>query len=473
MSDDSRSTHLTLCEAADAIARGELSSRELTQACVDRAHALQPQLNGFISLQAEQALEQAARADATRPRSQVDGKLHGIPLAHKDMYYRAGHISTCGSKILREHRPEHSSTALIRLEAAGALNLGGLNMAEFAMGPTGHNVHYGACHNPWNPAHISGGSSSGSGSSVAARIVFGALGSDTGGSIRLPAAACGLVGVKPTQTRVSRYGAMGLSHSLDNVGPLARNARDCARLLGAIAGHDPNDPTSARRRVPDYEGTTLEPDVRGLCIGVPAAYYRDTVTGEIAALLDASLQALEGLGARVVEVELPDQAQLTDLANVLQGSEAASLHRHWLQTRPGDYGPQVKARLEYGFAFGAVQYLQALNLRSHIAREFVEMAFGRCDVLHVPGIPQLLPTIEATDVGDAPGFAELLSGISRCTRPFSYLGLPALSMPVGFSADGLPVACQLAGRPFDEARLFEVAAAYETVTDWTRRAPDI
>lgn len=473
MSADAHPTHLTLCEATEAIARGELSSRELTQACVDRASALQPQLNTFISLQAERALEQAANADEAQAHKRPLARLHGIPLAHKDMYYRAGHVSTCGSKILREHRPTHTATALERLQGAGALHLGGLNMAEFAMGPTGHNAHYGACHNPWNTAHITGGSSSGSGSSVAARIVFGALGSDTGGSIRLPSAACALVGMKGTQTRVSRYGAMGLSHSLDNVGPLARNARDCARLFGIIAGHDPNDPTSARREVPDYEQRTLEPDVKGLRIGVPTAYYRDTVASEIEKMLDASLRTLQDLGAQVMEIDLPDQAQLTDLANVLQGAEAASLHQHWLRTRPGDYGPQVRARLEYGFAFGAVQYLHALNLRSHVTTEFLAAAFSRCDVLHVPGIPGHLPTIEQTDVGDAPQFPELLGGISRCTRPFNYLGLPALSMPVGFSTNGLPVGCQLVGRPFDEARLFEVAAAYETATDWTRHAPDI
>ena len=212
------------------------------------------------------------------------------------MYYRKGIVCTCGSKIRREFVPDRTATVLERLTAAGALNLGGLNMAEFAVGPTGHNVHWGDCHNPWNPAHITGGSSSGSGSAVAGRLVFGALGSDTGGSVRLPATMCGLVGIKPTQTRVSRYGIMGLSFSLDNVGPLTRTARDCARVLGVIAGHDPKDPTSSAMPVPDYEAE-LDDGVSGLRVGVPDNYYYDGADDEVRALMQASLEQLEELGS--------------------------------------------------------------------------------------------------------------------------------------------------------------------------------
>ena len=255
---------LSLCEAAERIRSRELSSREVTAACVERIEHHAGDLNCFIRFDAEEAFAQADAADRALAAGEPAGPLHGVPLAHKDMFYRAGVVCTCGSKIRRDFVPDRTATVLARLDAAGALDIGGLNLSEFAHGPTGHNAHFGACRNPWNLAHISGGSSSGSGSSVAARLVFGALGSDTGGSVRLPAAANGLVGIKPTQTRVSRHAMMGLSFSLDNAGPLTRTVRDAARLLGVIAGHDPEDATSSAMPVPDYEAAALAPDVRGL-----------------------------------------------------------------------------------------------------------------------------------------------------------------------------------------------------------------
>ena len=416
-------------------------------------------------------MEQARRADDAMAAGRAPGPLHGVPLAHKDMYYRAGVVTTCGSKVRRDFRPDCTSTALDRLHAAGALNLGGLNMAEFAFGPTGHNVHYGACRNPWHTDHISGGSSSGSGSATAARLVFGALGSDTGGSVRLPAAACGLVGMKPTQTRVSRYGIMGLSFSLDNVGPLTRTVRDNARLLGVVAGHDPNDPTSSRQPVPDYEAATVDAQIRGLKIGVPSNHYYDTTSAEVRALLQSSLTVFEDLGAELVEVAIPDHEHLSDLANVIQGSEAATLHHAWLQERPGDYGAQVRARIEAGMAFPATHYLRALQVRPEIIERFVTAVFSRCDVLHTPVLPSAVPTIAETDVQARPGFGRVLADLTHCTRPINYLGLPGLTVPAGFSANGLPVAFQLVGRPFAEAGLYRTAAAYEATTEWNRRVP--
>ena len=250
-------THMSLVDVAAAIANGETTSRAVTEACIARIERVAPKLNCFISFNPEGALDAADAADAQLAAGKPIGSLHGVPLAHKDMYYREGVVTTCGSKIRSDFRPDHTATALTRLSAQGALHLGGLNMSEFATGPTGHNTHYGAARNPWNPDYVTCGSSSGSGSATGGRLVFGALGSDTGGSIRLPATACGLVGIKPTQTRVSRYGAMGLSFSLDNVGPLTRTVRDCARMLGIIAGHDPLDPTSSRHPVADYEAATI------------------------------------------------------------------------------------------------------------------------------------------------------------------------------------------------------------------------
>src|ERR1051325_9325845 len=238
-------TDLSLVEVAEAMRARKLSSREVTKAALARAHAVQPKLNAFITIDDLGALASAAAADSVLARGDAVGPLHGLPLAHKDMFFRPGRISGCGSAILREVPADRTATVLNRLDAAGALDIARLNMAEFAFGPTGHNVHYGDCCNPWDPSRITGGSSSGSGASVAAGAVWGALGSDTGGSVRLPAAICGVVGIKPTQTRVSRYGAMGLSFSLDTIGPLARTVRDAARLLAVIAGPDHRDPTSA------------------------------------------------------------------------------------------------------------------------------------------------------------------------------------------------------------------------------------
>jgi aspartyl-tRNA(Asn)/glutamyl-tRNA(Gln) amidotransferase subunit A len=461
-------TAWTLVEAAAAIKAGRISARELTAACLERVERLQPSLNAFIRIEAERALAMADACDAARDKS---APLHGVPLAHKDMFYRAGRPCTCGSKIRADFVPSVTATVMARLDAAGAVNLGGLNMSEFAFGPTGHNVHYGPARNPWNTEHVTGGSSAGSGSAVAGRLAFGAMGSDTGGSVRLPAGICGLVGLKPTTTRVSRFGSMGLSFTLDCLGPLARNARDCARLTAAIAGADPRDATCSDAPVDDYEAATVNPDLAGLRIGVARNYYADDLHAEVATAHAACVAALQRLGARVVEVGVPAHDRLTDLQNIVSGAEGAALHATWLKERPQDYGPQVRARIELGLGVPAVSYLQALQLRPRLLAQVVEAVFTSCDVLVVPTLPIPVPTIAETDMGAGQGFAQMIAGMTRLTRPLNVLGLPGLSMPIGFDGRGLPIGAQLVGRPFAEATLFRVAAAYETATDWTRRAP--
>ncbi len=463
----------SLTEAADAVASGRISSRELTEACLARIAAWQPVLNCFIHVEPELALAMADAADAARARGEELGQLHGVPLAHKDMFYRAGVLSTCGSKIRRDFRPDHTATVMERMDAAGALYLGGLNMSEFALGPTGHNDHWGHCRNPWNPAHITGGSSSGSGSATAARLTFAALGSDTGGSVRLPAGANGLVGMKVTAGRVSRYGCMGLSFTHDGIGPLTRTVRDNARLLGVIAGYDPNDPTTSRRAVPDFEAACDARNLKGVRIGVPDTYFRASLDPAVAEHVDRSLHVFAELGAEVKPVAIPDPDANIDLANIITASEGATLHAHWLRTRPNDYGPQPRARLEAGFAVSATDYLTALQLRPRRVRAFVEQAFAECDMLHAPTFDAPLPTIAETDVGDRQGFAALLARTSRCTRPMNYLGLPALSVPAGFDANGCPTSFQLIGRPFAEAALYRAAAAYEASADFAATAPSL
>jgi len=461
-------TQWTLVEAADAVKSRKISARELTQACLTRIAALQPKLNCFIRVETEAALAAADAADTAKDKS---APLHGVPLAHKDMFYRAGIPCTCGSKIRRDFVPTATATVMARLDAAGAINLGGLNMSEFAFGPTGHNFHHGPSRNPWNPAHVTGGSSAGSGSAVGGRLVFGAMGSDTGGSIRLPAGICGVVGLKPTTTRVSRYGSMGLSFTLDCLGPLARTARDCARLTAAIAGHDPQDATSAVEPVPDYEAATIDASAKGLRVGVARNYYGEDLHAEVGAAHAACVDSFRMLGATIVDVTVPDHDRLSDLQNIVSGTEAATLHATWLRDRPQDYGPQVRARIELGLGTPAVSYLQALQLRPRILKRVVDAVFSQCDVLVVPAMPSLVPTIAETDMGAGQGFAQMIAGMTRFTRPLNFLGLPGLAMPAGFDSRGLPVGVQLVGRPFSEATLFRAAAAYETATNWTREAP--
>ena len=463
---------LSLVELADAIAARQLSAVEVMTASVARAERLQPVLNCFISLQAEAALESAAAADAALARGDAPGPLHGVPLAHKDMFYRAGHVTTCGSRIRKDFVPDHDSTALARLHGAGAIYLGGLNMAEFATGPTGHNEHWGDCRNPWNPAHISGGSSSGSGASVAGRVVYGALGSDTGGSVRLPSTCNGVIGLKTTAGLVSRYGIMPLSHTLDTVGPLTRTVRDAARILSVIAGHDPCDPTSSDRAVPDYEAALAE-GAEGLRIGVPTDYFYDLATDEVRTLMEQSLDVFRAAGAKVVEVAVPDIERINHLSNIILSCEASATHEPWIANRPDDYQAQVRSRYEPGLHVPAVKYIQALAARAGLLREFMDTALSNVDALHTPGIPFPIPTREETNVGGGERMANMVAGLSWCTRAANYLGGPALIVPCGFTESGLPSAFQLMGRPFSEATLFRLGHAYQSATDWHTRAPSL
>ncbi|MFN4090056.1 MAG: amidase [Alphaproteobacteria bacterium] len=462
---------MSLTAVAKAIAGKTVSSREVTKSCLDRIAQWQPSLNAFMAIEADAALAAADAADAALAKGKASGALHGVPLAHKDMYYRAGHTVTCGSAIRRDFVPDVTATVLKRLDAAGALDLGGLNMSEFAGGPTGHNEHFGDCCNPWDPAHVTGGSSSGSGAAVAARMVFGALGSDTGGSIRIPAAACGVVGLKGSYGLVSRHGAMPRSWSLDHVGPLTRTVRDCALMTAAIAGHDPDDATTAAHPVPDY-AAALGRGLRGLRVGRPATYFFDECDAEASTIFQAALDALTALGAEIVGVDIPDPLGLARMNDIISKSEAATIHRKWMAERPGDYGHHVFARVEAGFHIPATHYIEALALRGRMLARVLEDVYGRCDVVAAPVLPFAAPPRDETAFGNAGDVPRLVARMTYRTRPFSYLGLPALSVPVGFAASGLPLALQLVGRPFDEATLFALGDAYQGESGWHERVPD-
>ena len=462
---------MSLAAVARAIFEKRLSAREVTQSCLDRIAQWQPHLNAFMAIEGEEALRAADAADAALARGDRRGPLHGVPMAHKDMYYEAGKVVTCGSRIRRDFVATTTSTALQRLKDAGTIRLGSLQMAEFAYGPTGHNAHFGPVHNPFALDHITGGSSSGSGSAVAARLTFAALGSDTGGSIRMPAHFCGVTGLKTTVGRVSRAGAMPLSQSLDTVGPLARTAEDCAILLGLMAGPDPADPTAIAVPVPDYVAASAEP-MKGITIGVPGSFYVDDLDGEVAGILDATIATLRREGAQIVRVDLPDQRQLSGAAQLVLAVEAAAFHKRWLIERPQDYGPQVLMRLQNGLAISAITYLEAMRWRGP-ALAAHQAATAGVDAVIAPVSPVPAPTIVESDVGGSPGAEAVIQRLTRFTRPINYLGLPSLAIPAGFTRKGLPVGLQLIGRSFDEATLLRIGGAFQRATDFHERLPQL
>lgn len=459
---------LTLADLASAIRARRLSAVEATNACLERIAAWQPVTNAFVQVDEDEALAHARAMDAALARGEVKGPLHGVPLAHKDMYYSKGKVAGCGSKVREGWIAPATSTAIARLEAAGSFRLGALHMAEFAYGPTGHNAHLGPARNPWAPTRITGGSSSGSGAAVAARLTAAALGSDTGGSIRLPAHFCGVSGLKPTYGRVSRANAMPLSFTLDTVGPLARTAADCALVMEAIAGPDPLDPTTLD--APDWNRTLAATRPEGLTIGVPESFYVDDLEPEVDQALSAALKTFDEMGHRVVTVVLPDQTLVSAAALIVLAVEATACHAATLRQRPQDYGAQVRARLENGLAYSAVEYLEALRWRGPALAAHLE-AIGRADVIVAPASRAAAPSIADTDVGGGPNAEATIVGITRFMRPLNYLGLPVMSVPAGFSAEGLPIGLQLIGRPFGDELTTALGQAFQSVTDHHMKVP--
>ena len=464
---------LSMVEAAEAVRTGEATSMELLNACWRNMEAANPKLNATIWLDRAGAERAAQAADRAVHEKSWLGPLHGVPMMHKDMYYQAGKLSTCGSALRKEFRPTITATVIEKLAAAGAYVFGGLNMAEFAQNPTGHNRAFGDCHNPWNLPYITGGSSSGSGASVAAHFNYMALGSDTGGSIRLPAAACGVTGLKPTQTRVSRYGVMPLSFSADNVGPLTRTARDCARVMTLIAGRDPRDPTSSHEPVPDYEAA-LDGDVRGLRIGLPSTWFFDGVDQPVLDALEHAVALLVARGATVQQIALPLMDAVTTYGGIVSRVEAATIHAQWMRERAGEYGIHISGRMYGGYAIPATYYVEALSRRGPILKAFAKEVFAKVDVLITPTIRTCLPTLAKTDIDHGPpGTEHNFMAVSSNTRPFNYLGLPAVSVNCGFDPNGCPIGLQIAARPFAEARVLKVADAYQRDTDFHTRRPPV
>jgi aspartyl-tRNA(Asn)/glutamyl-tRNA(Gln) amidotransferase subunit A len=449
----------SLAEAAAAVRERRISAVELTKAALERAKSSHERLNAFIEIEEEAAMQMAVRADEALARGDATGALHGVPLAHKDMYDRKGFVTGCGSKIRQSHVAAKSSTVMQRLETAGAISIGRLNMSEFAMGPTGYNFHYGRALNPIDPARITGGSSSGSGSAVGGGVVLAALGSDTGGSIRLPAACCGVVGIKPTQGRVSRHGVMPLSFSQDCVGPLARTVEDAYRMLEVIAGPDGRDTTCAAVPRP----ALLVDDLAALRVGVLGGLFETGIDDVIAAALDTTTHVLANEVGWLGRSKGVDMPSIAELANVVAMAEAGTVHFDWMRERPEDYGPQIRMRLSQSLAIPAPIYLRALQMRTVLLKAFLDNAFGDVDILIAPAMPFLPPLSSEVDIGTSPKMNAVVSAMTSFTRPFSFLGLPVVTLPVAVSPNGLPVAIQVIARPWREDLAASLARRIEQV----------
>jgi aspartyl-tRNA(Asn)/glutamyl-tRNA(Gln) amidotransferase subunit A len=463
---------LTIAQAAPKLERRELSPVELTEAMLARIAAVNKRLNAYITVCDQQAREAAQAVERLIRAGYYLGPLHGIPIALKDNIYTRGIRTTAGAKILADFVPDEDATVTARLKRAGAIIVGKANMHEFAWGGTTDNPHYGTCRNPWNPERFPAGSSGGSGAAVAARTCLGALGTDTGGSIRLPSAVNGIVGIRPTIGRVSNYNIVPLAWTMDTVSPMTRTVEDCLTMFEVVAGHDPLDAHSAQVPVADYRAE-LGRGMRGLRIGLIRDYSLTHVQKAVGDAVRSALKTMERLGAEVEEIAMPSihgniSAQLT-----IESCEPSTYHQEWLRGRPQDYGEDVRTLLEMGEMYLATHYLQAQRYRSVLRKEFLA-GFKQVDVFVTPTLPFTATPCGATEVVIENGRKEdMLSAIMQFTGVPSLAGLPALSLPVGFDPDGMPVGMQVIGRPFDEGTLFRIGHAYQGETDWHTRAPKL
>lgn len=450
---------MTLLEAAAALRSRKASSVELTEECLTRIAELNPKLNAFLTVTADAARERACKADEELARGVDRGPLHGIPIGLKDVFETEGIRTTCGSKLFQGYVPVRSAAVAEKLAAAGSVLLGKLNMHELAYGITSNNPHFGAVHNPWNTERVPGGSSGGSGCAVASGMAYMAMGSDTGGSVRIPAAFCGTVGLKPTFGRVSRYGVLPLDFSLDHMGPLTRTVRDAAVTLQAIAGYDPRDETSSRRVAGNY----LPPDapsLKGLRIGLPENFYNERVDPAAAEGLRVMAQAAESLGAVIKSVRVPDIAALNAIGRVILLAEASAAMERFSGRRE-DFGVDVRVLLDQGALLPATDYINAQRARRLMIGEFREL-FGEIDCLFTPTVPIAAPRIGQASVriGDVEEDARLAA--TRFVRGINVLGAPALSIPCAFDSEGMPLGLQIVGRWFEEETILRVGAAIES-----------
>ncbi|MCH7786676.1 MAG: Asp-tRNA(Asn)/Glu-tRNA(Gln) amidotransferase subunit GatA [Chloroflexi bacterium] len=459
--------YLTIREAAELLRNGKLSPVELTRAFLERIEQLDDTLKAFITVLSDSAMSEARTAEAEILRGDYRGPLHGIPIALKDLYDTKGVRTTGSSKVMADRVPSEDATTTARLNAAGSILLGKLAMHEFALGGPDPTNGFPLARNPWNLDHIPGGSSSGSGAAVSAGLSMGALGSCTGGSIRGPASYCGMVGLKATYGRVSRYGVLPLSWSLDHCGPMTWTVEDTAIMLQAIAGYDPKDPTTSHAPVPDYSASLRE-DVKGLKIGVPRHFFfadDERINKEILSTVDTALKSFEDMGAHIEEITIPSLEYASAAQPVIMLSEAFAYHEQNLRSRPQDFGEMVRARFRIGGLFTSGEYVQAQRVRNVIKREFAE-ALQSVDVIVSPtssSPPTRFDEVQAMTVPRMVSF----------TGPYNLTGMPAISIPCGFMSEGLPVGLQIAGKPFDEPTVLRASYAYQQQARWFEKRPAV
>lgn len=461
---------LSIAETGRKLRSGELTSVDLTQACLTRIKSFDSSLKSFITVFEEQAMEVARASDIMLQAGHDLGPLQGIPIALKDNIATQGGLTTAGSKVLGDWIPKQDATIAMKLRRAGAILLGKTNMHEFAWGGTSANPHYGSVRNAWNPERFPAGSSGGSAVAVAARFCHAAIGTDTGGSIRLPSAINGAVGIRPTHGRVSNKGIVPLAWSMDTAGPITRSVEDCALVFDAIAGFDAQDPTSVNRAYSSY--SPHEMDLRGLRIGIISDYSFHHLQPEVESTVKAALDVLVQLGAILVDVNMDHiegniSAQLT-----IESAEPSAYHQSNLRERPQDYGEDVRTLLEVGELLLATQYIQAQRYRGLLREEFLA-AFNKVDVFICPTLPFTATKVGETQVVIQDEQSEdMLSAIMQFTGVPSLTGLPSLNVPCGFDSDGLPIGMQIIGRPFSEANLFDIGNAFQKVTSFHQQKPD-
>jgi aspartyl-tRNA(Asn)/glutamyl-tRNA(Gln) amidotransferase subunit A len=451
-------------ELAPLIRKKEISPVDLVEQCLQRIEETEPSINAYITVLADKAMEDAVTAEQEIMNGNYRGLLHGIPYSAKDLFTSKGIKTTGGSKILADYVPDYDATAVKRLSEAGAILVGKNNLHEFAFGGTNENEHYGPTRNPWNLDMIPGGSSGGSGASVAAASSIFSLGTDTGGSIRGPAALCGIVGIKATYGRVSRHGVLPLSSSLDHAGPMTKTSWDAAAVLSVIAGYDPKDASSSPNNVPNYLAALEDGDrlpLKGKKVGICKEYYFENLDPEIEKSVWQAINLLEELGAKVIEVNIPSLAETANLQGLISNVEAYAYHSAYLKDRYGEYGANVRERLEKGQFIPAWAYVEAQRLRQQYKKEWSDV-YQTIDFLAAP--TTALPAYRIGVETILHGGKEINPrdfGIAGRTSPSNFNGYPSISVPCGFTASGLPIGLQIQGRAFDEVQVFQAAYAYE------------
>lgn len=446
---------------ANAIREKKLSAYELTQESIRKLKTIGSRLNAIFEVDEEQALLRASLLDEKQKNNEPLGLLHGVPLAHKDLIGRLNRPMHVGSKILSNNIASTNAGVIEHLEDAGQVNVGSLHMAEFALSPTGFNQHYGHGRNPWNPQYVSGGSSSGSGIAVASRLVYGSIGSDTGGSIRHPSAMCGVTGLKPTNGLVSTEGVFPLSSSLDCVGPMAQSVRDVARLLTVITGN-----------IKNYESGVINTS-RKMKIGIPKSYFYENLDPSIEASVLDAISAFQDSNIEIVEVDVPDMSAVNQNMGIVLAFEAFELHQDWLRKFPNDYADQVKARIEFGKAISSTAYATAINQRPIIQKAFQSTWFAKCDAVLVPTLQVETPLIDVTTMGTTAEILTNLLRITQTTKGINYLSFPSLSLPSGFTQEGLPIGIQLIGNVLQEDKLLQLGNVFQEVTNWHQKIPKV